>query len=144
MQMRVLSAPKVQRYAPTGDEVLISIRSPGDPAPRLKDGWRAVLSVVFADTGPYAAPHAGQAGLTREIAYDILDFVEAHRACRRMTIQCHAGVSRSRSLAAVLADLFALPYKWTAVNPDVVRVVREAAGSRPIGYGGPEARGENL
>ena len=130
MQMRVLSAPKVERYSPAAGEVLISIRTPGSQRPTLRSGWQAVLHVEFADTGPFAPLHDAGEGLSEEIAAEILDFVATHRLCRRLVVQCHAGVSRSRSLAAVIAELYGLPYRWTALNADVVRITRHVAALR--------------
>ncbi len=127
LQVRVLSAPKVRRYRPGPDEVLIAVRSPGAAAmPPLPD-WHDVLEIVFDDTGQYATPRPESQMLSMNAARIILAFVARHRCRRRLVLHCDAGVSRSRSLAAVISELEALPYRWTVVNPDVVMVVRAAA-----------------
>jgi predicted protein tyrosine phosphatase len=92
-------------------------------------GWREVLEVVFDDTGEYAPPRADAQPLSIDAAGRILAFVTRHRARRRLVLHCHAGVSRSRSVAAAISELEALPYRWTVVNPDVVATMRAAAAA---------------
>lgn len=127
LQMRVLSEPKVRRYTPGPDEICISIHSRRASAPTLRPGWVEVLRVPCDDTGPYAQVMPGAQPLTSDEAAAILVFVRRHLGRRRLVIHCAAGVSRSRSIASAIAEVFALPYRWTALNADVVAAIRAAA-----------------
>jgi predicted protein tyrosine phosphatase len=128
--MRVLSASKVRAYVPGPCEVLIAIRSRGAKASPLQAGWADVLSIECDDTGEFAPPRQDSRPLTVTEASAILDFVEHHRHQRRLVIHCDAGVSRSRSVAAAVAEHLGLPYSWTVFNADVVATVRAAAALR--------------
>lgn len=127
LQMRVLSALKVRTYRPGLGEVLIAIRSRGTPTTPVQPGWVAVLSLECDDTGVYAPHRADARPLTIPEAIEVVDFVARHKHERRLVIHCDAGVSRSRSLAAALAELCRAPYRWTVLNEEVVRAVQEAA-----------------
>ena len=127
LQMLVLSEPKARRYQPGPDEVCVSIRGRATAPIVLRSGWVAVLDVACDDTGPYAAATSSARALTREQAREILTFVQRHLHRRRLVLHCHAGVSRSRSVAAAIAELFRLPYHWTPLNTDAVAAIRAAA-----------------
>jgi hypothetical protein len=128
LKMSVLSASKVARYRPApGGEVCVAIRSHGAASVPLLAGWVAVLAVECDDTGPYAAASLNARSLSGDDAVAVLRFVARHRHLQRVVIHCAAGVSRSRSVAAVLAETFGLPYRWTAFNADIVAAMRGAA-----------------
>ncbi len=127
LTMRVLSEPKARRYVPGPDEVCISMHGRGAPATRLHSGWVEVLRVACDDTGPYAVPTLTGRSLSPDEAASILAFVRRHLGRRRLVVHCVAGVSRSRSVAAAVASVFGLPYRWTALNPDVTSAIGAAA-----------------
>lgn len=124
LAMLVLSASKAARYVPGPNEVCISIHAHGTAPPSLSPGWAAVLRIECDDTGPYAPTTVGAKSLTTDQGAAIIQFVREHRSRRRLVLHCAAGVSRSRSLACAIAELFGLPYRWTALNGDVLRVMR--------------------
>jgi predicted protein tyrosine phosphatase len=130
LRMLVLPEAEACRRRPGADEVCISIVSPGRPAAPLPQGYVDVLRLDFHDTSPYARPHAAAQALTAAQADAVVAFVERHRARRRLVLHCSAGLSRSRSMAAALASAFGLPYRWTAINPDVVSAIEAAAARR--------------
>jgi predicted protein tyrosine phosphatase len=122
--MRVLGERDARVYVPGPGEICISIGARGaEPVP-LQPGWVAVLRVACDDTCAYAPARRHARSLTPDEAAAVLAFVAAHPTARRLVVHCRAGVSRSRSLAAALAERLALPYRWTVVNPDVVAAVR--------------------
>lgn len=127
LQMRVMSARRARSYLPGPDEVCVSIRGRGDAPIALQPGWAEILAVECDDTGPYAAATSSARALTREEAREILAFVQRHLHRRRLVLHCHAGVSRSRSVAAAIAEVCGLPYHWTALNADAVAAIRAAA-----------------
>ncbi len=127
LTMRVLSESKVRRYAPGPDEVCISIRARCAAPLSLHPDWVEVLRIACDDTGPYASPPLNAQALTREDAAAILTFVRRHLGRRRLVVHCVAGVSRSRSVAAAVARVFGLPYRWTALNADVMSAMQAAA-----------------
>lgn len=127
LAMAVLSASKVRRYSPGIDDVCISIHGRHDEPTALQPGWAAVLRVACDDTGPYAPTGQDAQSLTLDQATAILQFVRAHLGRRRLVLHCVAGVSRSRSVAAAVAEIFGLPYVWTALNDDVGRAIHAAA-----------------
>jgi predicted protein tyrosine phosphatase len=125
--MTVLRAFKVRRYTPAIDDVCISIHGRCEAPTALRPGWAAVLRVACDDTGPQAPAEQDAQSLTLDQATAILQFVREYHERRRLVVRCAAGVSRSRSVAAALAEIFGLPYRWTALNADVVRVMKSAA-----------------
>ncbi len=142
MQMRVLSAPKLARYMPAADEVLVTISTPGGHARADVAGWVDVLALVFDDTGSLASPRPGVRPMNIEDARRVVAFVWRHRERRRLVISCDAGVSRSRSIAAAVAQHLKLPYRWTVLNENVftlVSAVGEGAqkSSSPTRRAGP-------
>ncbi|MBL0889124.1 MAG: hypothetical protein IBJ19_00790 [Gemmatimonadaceae bacterium] len=119
LQMRVLSAPKLARYTPVVDEVLITISTPGRRTAPQRAGWIEVLALVFDDTGSLAASRPDARSICIEDARRIVAFVSRHVRRRRLVLSCDAGISRSRSVAAAVARLLNLPYRWTVLNPVV-------------------------
>lgn len=82
----------------------------------LRPGWAAVLHVVCDDTGPYAPAGPDAQSLTSDQVTAILQFVRDHLGWRRLVLHCAAGVPRSRSVTAAVAEIVGLPYVWTALN----------------------------
>lgn len=126
LAMTVLSESKARRYTPGPDDVCISIHGRRDAPAALRPGWAAVLRVACDDTGAYVPAIDGAQSLTPDQATTILRFVREHLERRRLVVRCAAGVSRSRSVAAAVAEIFGLPYRWTALNVDVVAAIRAA------------------
>ena len=135
LEMRVFSRPKIVKYIPCEREICISIVSRGEPAVALALGWWAVHRIECDDTGQFAANRGDALPLTQQDARAVLEFVSTYREARRVVVQCHAGVSRSRSLAAALAEQFGLPYRWTVFNADMLAAIRRAAQDRGAGAG---------
>lgn len=93
----------------------------------LRPGWAAVLHVVCDDTGPYAPAGPDAQSLTSDQVTAILQFVRDHLGWRRLVLHCAAGVPRSRSVTAAVAEIVGLPYVWTALNGDAGRAIKAAA-----------------
>jgi predicted protein tyrosine phosphatase len=127
LAVTVLSASKVRRYTPGTDDVCISIHGRREDPTALQSGWAAVLCVACDDTVSYALAGHDAQSLTLDQSTATFQFVREHLGSRRLVVNCAAGVSRSRSVAAALAEIFGLPYRWTALNADVVRVMKSAA-----------------
>jgi hypothetical protein len=83
----------------------------------LLPGWHAELHLEADDTRRFAWTHDG-IPLSASDAAQIVPFVAAYVAdARALVVACDAGISRSHSVAAALAHLFALPYQWTVFEP---------------------------
>ncbi|MBW7933990.1 MAG: dual specificity protein phosphatase family protein [Gemmatimonadaceae bacterium] len=91
--------------------MVISIRAPGMEPADLAPGWPAVLSVEIEDVDLHG--QLDPAFDLRPAADAIAQFVCAHRRARHLLVHCHAGVSRSRTVAAAVCDAFGWPYRWT-------------------------------
>jgi predicted protein tyrosine phosphatase len=144
LRMRVLSATKAAAYRPGPNEVAISIRGRSEVEPQLSSRFDHVLRLQFEDTGLYAeyATTGGDnpATISPEQAKEVAAFVLHHRRASSLLVQCAAGVSRSRSLAAAVCATLSLPYEWTVVNDDVYRAVMRAREARK-GRAAPSVQG---
>jgi predicted protein tyrosine phosphatase len=132
LRLRVLSASKAARYVTsTGDEVAISIGDRGAAAVILSPDFVDVLHLEFDDVAEATAlARRGsvrpRASLDQEGAAQIARFVWRHRHRSALLLHCSGGVSRSRSVAAAVAEVLGLPYTWTIANPAVHQLVRDA------------------
>lgn len=123
----VLDARAAARYRPRRDEVCISIRDRGARELGLSSRFVDVLRLAFDDVSLYAADLGAEArSITPEQADAVIAFFERHRHRQRLVLHCTAGISRSRSAAAALAECYGLPYRFCCVNDDVARAVRSA------------------
>lgn len=112
--VRVMDRDEAARARPVQSGVVISIRAPCMEPAALAPGWQAVLSVEIEDADLH-----GQLDTAFDLhpeADAIAQFVCAHRGARHLVVHCHAGVSRSRSVAAAICDTFGWPYHWTVLH----------------------------
>ena len=112
--VRVLSRDEAERTKPVRLGVVISIRAPGMEPPKLSSGWKSVLSLEIEDVDLH-----GKLELGADIdapAAAIAAFVRVHRSAPQILIHCHAGVNRSRSVAAAICEAFGWPYRWTVLH----------------------------
>ena len=130
LRLRVLRAKDMTSYQPKPREAVISIRGRTESALALSSRFDAILRLHFDDTGPFASyavrgdddPTTMSEAQAREVA----DFVLQHAGSSALVIQCTAGVSRSRSLAAAVSVALSLPYDFTVVNDDAYRALLAA------------------
>ena len=112
--VRVLSRDEAVRAKPVRRGVVISIRAPGMEQPELLSGWKAVLFLEIEDVDLYGNLEPGVD--VRVPAAAIAAFVRTHRRAPQILVHCHAGVSRSRSVAAAICEAFGWPYRWTVLH----------------------------
>lgn len=82
--------------------------------PELLSGWNSVLSLEIEDVDLHGNLEPGVD--VRVPAAAIAAFVQTHRRAPQMLLHCHAGVSRSRSVAAAICEAFGWPYRWTVLH----------------------------
>ncbi len=134
--VRVLSRDEAGRTKPVRLGVVVSIRAPGMELPELLSGWQSVLSLEIEDVDLHGNLDLGAD--VHEPAAAIATFARAHRRAPHILIHCHAGVSRSRSVAAAICEYFDWPYRWTILHRPlydaVLAFLREAhPGAVPSG-----------
>lgn len=112
--VRVLSHDEAVRATPVRRAVVVSIRTLGMEQPALRSGWKAVLSLEIEDVDLHGNLKPGVD--VRRPAAAIAAFVQTHRHATLMLLHCHAGVSRSRSVAAALCEAYGWPYRWTVMH----------------------------
>lgn len=131
----VVGREKAQAYEPTAGkyEVCISITDPMSPPANLSPNFRAVLRLCFhdidarvpagmmTDCGP--AQHMSPRDADRVVA-----FVLEHEDADVLMIHCEMGVSRSRSIAEALFDVYGRrnPNQW--VYQAVLRAAKKGWG----------------
>lgn len=82
--------------------------------PEMLSGWKSVLSLEIEDVDLHGNLEPGVD--VRLPAAAIAAFVRTHRRAPQMLLHCHAGVSRSRSVAAAICEAFGWPYRWTVLH----------------------------
>lgn len=112
--VRVLSSDEAERARAARRGVIISIRAPGMEPPELSGGWKSVLSLEIEDVDLYGNLDPGV--VVHGPAAAIAAFARTHRRAPQILIHCHAGVSRSRSVAAAICEAFGWPYHWTVLH----------------------------
>lgn len=122
--VRVMDRDEAARARPVQSGVVISIRAPGMEPADLAPGWPAVLSVEIEDVDLHGQFDA--AIDLRSTADAIAQFVWAHRRAHHVVVHCHAGVSRSRSVAAAICVTFGWPYHWTVLHNSLYDAVAAA------------------
>ena len=128
--IRVLSRDEAERARPVRRAIVISIRAPGMEPPELSSGWQSVLSLEIEDVDlqgnldPGVDVHAPAAAIAA--------FVLAHRRASPIVLHCHAGVSRSRSVAAAICTAFDWPYHWTVLHKPLYDAVLASLGSGKV------------
>jgi predicted protein tyrosine phosphatase len=135
LKLEVMSQAQARKYTPINNEVCISIRAyPGgvldSNVVELSDQFADVLSLQFDDNPDDHNLLPGMVDvipMTAQQADDIAQFVLKHRDNKqKIVIHCFAGISRSRSTAAAIADVLELPYSFTVKNTHVYNLVSEA------------------
>lgn len=112
--VRVLSRDEAERARAASRGVIISIRDPGMEPPELSGGWKSVLSLEIEDVDLYGNLDPGVD--VHRSATAIAAIARTHRRAPQILIHCHAGVSRSRSVAAAICEAFGWPYHWTVLH----------------------------
>ena len=112
----VMSAAEATRMRPrSAHSVIVSIRDPGTPPVPLDARWAAVLRLELADIS-WGGEGDPTAESLAEQAEALVAFVHAHRRAPLIAFNCHAGVSRSRTAAAVVCEHYSWPYEWYALH----------------------------
>ena len=132
LHVLVLGEYSARQYVPAENEVCISIISRPyrgllntSPVP-LHPQFVDVLRLRFDDT---AVSHRGDEAaqsITPEQSQQVAEFTRKHTDKNKLVIHCFAGMSRSRSMAAAIAESLQLPFKFTVVNPHVFNSVKQA------------------
>lgn len=123
MQIFTMNRDEAENYEPTSDhEVCISISSVGAPPPRLSDRFEAVLSLSFDDVDMEDRLSQRFQPFNRLTAQQVQAFIHQHATADRLIVHCEAGVSRSVSMAAAIADHF----NYRAPNRLVYSLVADA------------------
>lgn len=91
--------------------VIVSIRDPGTSPVPLHPRWEAILRLELADISWDGKTDPTPASLTEQ-ATDLVAFIHAHRAAPLIGFHCRAGISRSRTAAAVVCEHYGWPYDW--------------------------------
>ncbi len=112
----VMSAAEATRMRPrSAHGVIVSIGDSGTPPLPLDARWAAVLRLELPDIS-----WGGQGDPTPESlaeqATALVAFVLKHQRAPMLAFHCHAGVSRSRTAAAVVCEHFKWPYEWYALH----------------------------
>lgn len=127
----VLSAREATTLRPRGSRsVLVSIRDVGTSPTLLRGRWAEVLRLEVVDIAydprfdPSSDSLAPQAQAIRE-------FVERHRKAPLIAFNCAAGISRSRTVAAVVCRHYGWPYRWHALHYTLEAALLRAFSSPP-------------
>ena len=135
----VLSAAEATRLRPRSARgVIVSIRDPGTPPIGLNSRWSDVLRVEIPDLSVDGRSDPTPESLSTT-ACAIADFVHAHRGAPVIAFHCHAGVSRSRTVASVVCEYYGWPYEWYALHYALKgALVRAIANGSTRGSGSAE------
>lgn len=126
----VMSAVEATRMRPrSAHGVIVSIRDPGTLAAPLDTRWEAVLRLELSDTSWDGKHDPTPEGLAEQ-ATALVAFVRAHRTAPMIAFRCHAGISRSRTAAAVVCQHFAWPYEWYSLHYSWEAALRTAFNGR--------------
>lgn len=131
--MLVLSRLNATRYRGREPYVVISIRSPGESLPKLRDDPFRVarLNLIFDDWAPSWGPDEAVL-MSEEHASRLANFLARHLpSTKHVVVHCQMGISRSAGVAAgILEALGESPSEFTQPpfdpNPHVRQIVRDA------------------
>ena len=132
-EIRVLSRANATRYRGRAPYVVISIRSPGESPPKLRDDPFRVarLNLIFDDWAPSWGPDEAVL-MTEEHASRLAKFVTRHLpSTKHLVVHCRMGISRSAGVAVgILEALGESPNEFTEPpfepNQHVRQLVRNA------------------
>ena len=133
MDILVTSRSKITAFVPDKTVICISIWDEvvdGGP-PVLQQGYKDVLSLHFEDVvepGPQFDGVPPEILYTYEMANKVAQFIYTHKDTdvTLLVIHCHAGINRSRSMAAAIVDHFKWPFKYSVGNKLVYDLTLEA------------------
>lgn len=120
-KLLTFSIEEAEAFIAGADDVCISIRHPGCEPARLSSNFREVLRLYFDDI-PWVDVPAGAVQISAEQASQVAAFVTHYSAAKRLVIHCHAGCSRSVSMAMAIAAAHGQQYcpSWMRGNYRVV------------------------
>ncbi len=95
--------------------VIVSLRDPGTRPIWLSSSWARVLRVEIPDLSVDGRSDPTPESLS-PAARSILEFVYENRRAPAIAFHCHAGVSRIRTVASFVCDLYKWPYEWYAMH----------------------------
>lgn len=108
----VMSAEEATRMRPrSAHGVIVSIRDPGAAPIPLNPRWEAVLRLELSDIS-WSGKNDPTPESLAEQAAALATFVHAHRKAPLIAFHCRAGISRSRTAAAVVCRHYEWPYDW--------------------------------
>lgn len=105
-RIRFVSRRTAAALQPVAGAALISIHDRSEPALELLPGWADVLVQRFHDTD---GSLMGLEVFSEEQAREVLAFAAQHQGCAELAVQCHAGHSRSASIALYLSEKYEVP-----------------------------------
>ena len=103
MQINIESRTMIPHITPPAGAILISITSPDNDHPEVKENWKAVLRLKFDDIEQKFTED--DVLFSEDQAAAILDFVKRHNPSI-LWVNCDAGVSRSAGVAVALDRIF--------------------------------------
>ncbi len=125
-----MSAAEATRTRPrSAHGVIVSIGDPGTPPVPLNPRWEAVLRLALSDISWDGTSDPTPESLAEQ-ATALAVFVDTHREAPLIAFHCHAGVSRSRTAAAVVCEHYAWPYEWYPLHYSWEAALRTAFSGR--------------
>jgi predicted protein tyrosine phosphatase len=134
LKLAVMGKYGAQQYEPeSGDEVAISISCKNGPyqgKTKLSGRFQDILYLEFDDLAGPSQGDINAIQISSDIADRVVDFVLKHRHRKKILVHCYAGMNRSRSTAAAIAEALGLPYIFTINNKEVYKAVLRAFRKR--------------
>lgn len=131
LHIEVMGEFSARKYIPKDSEVCISITATPSQKFAVYDvpvhqNFIDVLRLKFDDTAVDRKWDVFARSISSEQCQQVVEFVKKHADKNKLVIHCFAGVSRSRSMAAAIAEYLNLPFKFTVYNEHVYMTVMHA------------------